>query len=135
MHFSLVLPDGAEAVSTFDGEPELIVIGDGTLAEGLEQSIIGLKSGDMSSFEITPDKAFGFWQEEKLQWMQRKEFAPDLLLEPGMVIAFTTPSGEEVPGTIVEVGEQRVNVDFNHPLAGVDILFSVKILQVEEPKK
>lgn len=134
MHFSLALPDGTEAVSTFDGEPETVIVGDGALAEGLEQAIIGLRSGDKRSFELTPEQAFGYWEEQKLQWMQRKEFSPDLLLEPGLVIAFATPSGEEVPGTIVEVGQERVNVDFNHPLAGADILFSVKILQVEEPQ-
>ncbi|MCB1869671.1 MAG: FKBP-type peptidyl-prolyl cis-trans isomerase [Gammaproteobacteria bacterium] len=133
MHFSLALPDGTEAVSTFGGEPELVVVGDGSLTEGLELAIIGLKKGDRQTLELTPEQAFGAWDEDKLQWMSRKEFSSDLALEPGLAIAFTTPSGDEVPGTITEVGAERVNVDFNHPLAGVDIVFSVEIIEVEEP--
>jgi len=134
MHFSLTLPDGSEAVSTFSGEPEQMVVGDGSLSEGLELAIIGLKKGDKQTLELTPAQAFGSWDENKLQWMPRKDFSSELVLEPGLAIAFETPSGEEVPGTITEVGEQRVSVDFNHPLAGVDILFSVEILEVDEPE-
>lgn len=134
MHFSLALPDGTEAVSTFDGEPEQVVLGGGDLTEGLEQAIIGLKKGDRQTLELTPNQAFGAWEEDKLQWLPRKDFSPELALEPGLAIAFETPSGEEVPGTITEVGEHRVNVDFNHPLAGVDVVFSVEILEVEEPE-
>lgn len=134
MHFSLALPDGTEAVSTFGGEPEQVVVGDGSLSEGLELAITGLKKGDRQTLELTPKQAFGSWDESKLQWMPRKDFSSDLMLEPGMAIAFETPSGDEVPGRITEVGEQRVNVDFNHPLAGVDIVFSVEILDVQGPE-
>ena len=134
MHFSLALPDGTEAVSTFDGEPESVVLGSGDLTAGLEQVLIGLKKGDKQTLELTPDQAFGAWEEAKLQWLPRTDFSPELTLEPGVAIAFETPSGEEVPGTITEVGERRVNVDFNPPLAGVDIVFSVEILEVGEPE-
>lgn len=134
MHFSLALPDGTEAVSTFGGEPEQVILGDGSLTQGLEMALIGLKKGDRQTLELTPMQAFGLWDEDKLQWMPRSDFAPELMLEPGLTIAFETPSGEEVPGTITEVGERRVNVDFNHPLAGVDIVFSVEILEVLDPE-
>jgi len=134
MHFSLTLPDGTEAVSTFDGEPEQVTLGDGSLTEGLELAIIGLKKGARQTLELTPEQAFGFWEEDKLQSMSRADFSPELELEPGLAIAFETPSGDEVPGTIVEVGEQQVRVDFNHPLAGADIVFSVEILEVQSPE-
>ena len=131
MHFSLALSDGTEAASTFNGEPEEITLGDGSLTEGLELAIIGLKEGAKQTLELTPQQAFGRWEEDKLQWMARADFSPELALEAGLSIAFETPSGEEVPGTITEVGEQQVNVDFNHPLAGADIVFSVEILKVQ----
>jgi len=134
MHFSLALPDGTEAVSTFDGDPEQVTLGDGSLTEGLEQAIIGLPKGTRKTLELTPAQAFGSWEEDKLQQMPRTDFSPELTLEPGLTIAFETPSGEEVPGTIAEVGEHQVSVDFNHPLAGTDIVFSVEILEVQGPE-
>lgn len=135
LHFSLSLPDGTEAVSTFGGEPEQVTLGEGSLSEGLEAAIIGLKQGERKTLELPAEQAFGLWNEDKLQSMSRSDFAPDLVLEPGIAIAFTTPSGEEVPGTIVEVGDDWVNVDFNHPLAGADILFAVEILDIQNLKR
>ena len=62
--FSLALPDGTEAVSTFGGEPELVVVGMAAfLTEGLELAIIGLKKGDRQTLELTPEQAFGAWDE------------------------------------------------------------------------
>ena len=51
-------------------------------------------------------------------------------LERGMVVSFALPDGEEYPGMITEVGDIQVTVDFNHPLAGHEILFEVEILEV-----
>ncbi len=52
-------------------------------------------------------------------------------VEPGTVVAFTTPNGQEVPGTIKEVTDDTVLVDFNHPLAGFEVMFDVTILDVK----
>ncbi len=62
--------------------------------------------------------------------MARSDFAPELQLEPGLVIGFETPAGDEVASIIGEIGEEQVEVDFNHPLSGSDIAFTVQILEV-----
>ncbi len=66
--------------------------------------------------------------------MLRDEFPPEMGLEPGMVVGFTLPSGEEVAGTVLEVMEHEVTVDFSHPLAGRDLVWEVEILEVKPPK-
>jgi len=65
--------------------------------------------------------------------MPRSEFAPELPLDVGTVIAFSTPSGEEIPGMIKEVKDDVVIVDFNHPLAGHDVIFEVEIVEIKPP--
>jgi FKBP-type peptidyl-prolyl cis-trans isomerase SlpA len=65
--------------------------------------------------------------------MPRSDFPIDMSLEPGIVVAFDLPSGDEVPGTVVEVSEHEVQVDFSHPLAGHDLVFEVEILEVAAP--
>ena len=52
-------------------------------------------------------------------------------MQPGLIIGFSTPAGDEVPGTVREVGDDTVLVDFNHPLAGREIIFDVKVLDVK----
>lgn len=131
MHFSLSLADGTVADSTREGEPLRFVMGDGTLIEGLELVLYGLKEGDQQCLSIEPRDAFGFPDEENIHTMPRSEFPADMQLEVGMIIGFSTPSGEEVPGAIQEIKDDEVVVDFNHPLAGHEVIFDVEILEVK----
>ena len=131
MHFTLSLADGTVADSTRDAEPLRFVMGDGTLIEGLELVLYGLKAGDRQCLSIEPRDAFGFPNEENIHTMPRSEFPADMQLEPGLIVGFTTPSGEEVPGAIQEIKGDEVVVDFNHPLAGHEVIFDVEILEVK----
>ena len=131
MHFTLSLADGTVADSTREGEPLRFVMGDGTLIEGLELVLYGLKAGDRQCLSIEPRDAFGFPDEENIHTMPRNEFPTEMQLEPGMIIGFNTPSGEEVPGAIQEIKGDKVVVDFNHPLAGHEVIFDVEILEVK----
>ncbi len=130
LHFSLATTDGFEAVSTFEEEPETIVMGDGTLSEGLELALYGLKPGDRQTLTLTQEQAFGPRDESAVQVMHRDDFPTDSELEAGQIFAFTTPEEDEVAGTILEVRGDEITVDFNHPLAGMEVVFSVEILEV-----
>jgi FKBP-type peptidyl-prolyl cis-trans isomerase SlpA len=133
MHFSLRFPDGFVADASEPGEPLTFVMGDGSLVQGLELALYGLKAGDSQTVELDPLHAFGYADPENVHSLPRAEFAPDLPLDIGTVIAFSTPSGEEVPGMIKEVKGDEVVVDFNHPLAGHDVIFEVEIVDIKPP--
>lgn len=130
MHFSIELEDGTVAETSFGGEPIRFVMGDGTLIQGLELALYGLKAGDEQSLRIDAETAFGHRDQEAIQTLPRDDFPPDMALEPGLIIGFTTPTGEELPGAVLEVDSDEITVDFNHPLAGHEIKFDVRILDV-----
>jgi FKBP-type peptidyl-prolyl cis-trans isomerase SlpA len=130
LHLSLSTTDGFEALSTFGEEPETLVMGDGTLSEGLELALFGLKAGDAQTLTLTADQAFGQWDKNNIHRLPRHDFVSDEELEPGLVIGFSSGEGEELAGTILEVDQQAVTVDFNHPLAGREVIFRVEILDV-----
>ena len=130
MHFSIALEDGSIAESTFDDDPVEITIGAGELEKGLELALIGLRPGDIQCLQLRPGQAFGFYDPQAVHTMSRREFSRDLSVEPGVIMAFTTPAGDTVPGLIRTVSHESVEVDFNHPLAGHTITFSVEILAV-----
>lgn len=131
MHFTLAIEDGTVAESTVDAEPLHFVMGDGTLVEGLEHALYGLKPGDRQSLRIGPENAFGYPDQDYIITMPRSEFPADMALEPGLIVGFTTPVGQEVPGAVLEVTSESVQIDFNHPLAGHELSFDVEILEVE----
>jgi FKBP-type peptidyl-prolyl cis-trans isomerase SlpA len=133
LHHQLGFTDGSLLEDTFDQEPMTFRLGTGELAEGLELSLMDLCEGEEQTLDIGPDLAFGFTDQAMIQQLRRDEFAEDFELEAGLIIEFSTPSGETLPGTILEFDEQQVKVDFNHPLAGHVVRYRVKIVQIEAP--
>ena len=131
INFTLSLTDGTVVDSTTETEPLNFEIGDGCLIEGLEQVLYGMKVGDKQSVSLDAREAFGYPDEENIHTMERAEFADDIELQIGNIIGFSIPSGDEIPGTIKEVTDKEVVVDFNHPLAGRDIIFDVEVLEIK----
>jgi len=130
LHYEIRLEDGTLVDSSFDDEPMEITIGGGDIESGLELALIGLGPGDRETIVIPPGQAFGLPDEAAVQTLPRETFPPDMALAPGVVVQFDTPAGDAVPGLIRSVAEDAVTVDFNHPLAGRELSFTVEILDV-----
>ena len=133
MFYRLGLTNDEVLEDNFDDEPVKVELGQGEMAEGLELALLGLKEGDEQTIDIGPELAFGFPDETLYRAIPRSEFDPSFELEEGLIIEFGTEAGETLPGTIVEFDEEVVHVDLNHPLAGHDVRYTVKILSVENP--
>jgi len=130
MHFTLTLEDGTIAETSLDGEPYEFVIGDGTINEGLELALMGKKIGEQESIIIGPEVGFGYPDDDAFMELPKEDFPSDVPPEPGNVIMFTVPSGEEIPGVVIEDLGETVKMDFNHPLAGHDLNFDFEIIDI-----
>ena len=130
MHFTILLESGEQVDTTRDGRPATFVVGDGNLPPGFEQHLIGLVPGDDRRFEIKPEDAFGPHREENIQWLPEGRFG-EMDLEVGLMVSFAQADGE-LPGVVRSIENGRVEVDFNHPLAGKRLLFDVSIIGVGE---
>ncbi len=132
LHFSIKLKDGSIADSTHQmGKPAKLIIGDGSLSDNFESHLIGLTAGDKRSVELSAEDAFGAPNPDNIHHMDRTKFAGSSDLEVGVIMAFSGPDGAEIPGIITELAGDSVTVDFNHPLAGQDVIFDIEILAVE----
>lgn len=131
LHHRIGFIDGTVLEDTFDDEPLTYQLGTGELASGLELSILGLQEGDEQTLDIEPELAFGYPDENLVHSLDRDEFDPAKHLQKGLIIEFSTPTGETLPGTILEFDDEQVKVDFNHPLAGHSVRYSVRIVAVE----
>ncbi|MGB2102604.1 MAG: FKBP-type peptidyl-prolyl cis-trans isomerase [Porticoccaceae bacterium] len=128
MSFLLALENGEVIDSNFDSEPATFVLGDGNLLPGFEVPLQGLKAGDQAEFVIAPENAFGQRNPENIQQLARDNFGQESIAV-GDVFSFQNGDGE-LPGVVVEIGNELVKVDFNHPLAGRNIIFKVDIVEV-----
>ncbi|MBT8128293.1 MAG: peptidylprolyl isomerase [Gammaproteobacteria bacterium] len=134
MHYRIALTNGTEIESSFDDEPVEISMGSGVLTEGMELALYGLETGDKQTLALTPEQGFGLRDEDNIHKMPLSEFPDDLKPESGLVFEFETQSGEDILGTILSVKDDRAEVDFNHPLAGQSLVFTVEILGINNAR-
>ena len=95
---------------------------------GFESTLIGLENGDEREFTIPPEEAFGQHNPQNVQRVDRSNFDQQEL-EVGAMFSFQNGDGE-LPGVIIEFEDEEILVDFNHPLAGKNIIFQVKIMDI-----
>lgn len=131
LNFSLKLEDGQVVDSNFNQEPVAFEVGDGKLLPGFESRLFGMTEGDEASFQVPANDAFGLHNEDNVQTFDIDQFSNADELVEGMVISFIDAAHGEVPGVIKSIEDDRVEVDFNHPLAGRPLVFDVKIHKVE----
>lgn len=126
LRYRLSSADGQEIVNALEGEPLAVTLGAGDLHPVLEDAVRGLAPGQRGRFLLP--QAFGAPNPELEQDLPLEEFPAGLPPEPGQLLEFTLPSGETLAGTVLAIEGGRVRVDFNHPLAGCDIVFDVELL-------
>ena len=129
--FKLALSAGDVIDSTGD-ESATFEVGDGSLLPGFEAAMYGMKAGDSGELPIAAEQGFGMPNEENVHMMKRALFDVSQELVEGLVVSFADGEGGERPGVVKRLFDELVEVDFNHPLAGQDLLFSVQVKQVEQ---
>ena len=131
LQFALFLTSG-ELVDSTGEDSAIFRVGDGSLLPGFEQAIYGLHSGDSRTLFIEQERGFGAPNADNIQLVPKRSFAPEIKLEPGLLVSFADQQKAECPGMIRAVKGDLIEVDFNHPLAGKALLFEVNILAVEQ---
>ena len=120
-----------DIVSNFDdATPETVTLGDGTLAPTLEEWLIDLAPGERHVFLLEPWQAFGLSQPELIQTLAKIDLPEDVELTVDGLVEFSMPNGQTLAGRILEIGDEAVKVDFNHPLADLSIEFEVEIERI-----
>ena len=133
LHLQICLADGTDVFSSFDADAIELALGDGTLTPGLENLLIGLRAGADERFLADGSALYEPRDESKIHWLERKDFPAEMDLARGQLIAFDAPGGQQVSGLLLEMNEDRVQVDFNHPLAGRSLQIRARILSVTDP--
>lgn len=128
LRYALRPRGGDDIISNFDdAEAEILTLGDGTLAPMLEQWLIDLAPGERHVFLLDPWQAFGASQPDLFQTLPRTDLPADMEFAVDQLVEFAMPNGQTLAGRILEIGDDAMKVDFNHPLADLSIEFEVEI--------
>ncbi len=131
LRYALRPRGGDDIVSNFeDAEAETITLGDGTLAPMLEQWLIDLVPGERHVFLLDTWQAFGASQPELIQTLPNTDLPADMEFEVDQLVEFALPNSQTLAGRILEIGDDAIKVDFNHPLADLPVEFEVEIIRI-----
>ena len=131
MHYAVSDSEGTLIDSSYDGQPMAIIQGTGYLIPGLENALEGHQQGDKFEVSVSCEQAYGPRHDEYVQTVPKDVMQGVEDLAVGTQLRATTDDGEQTV-IVIDVTEDEVTVDGNHPLAGIDLSFDVEILEVRE---
>jgi len=124
--------DGDKVVDTnVGGAPLVFMFGKGQIIPGLENGIVNMAIGEKADILVKPEDAYGEYNADAKQEVPKDQFA-GIDLEVGMTLYGQGEDGGTVQVTVKEIGEENVIIDFNHALAGKDLMFSVTINNIRD---
>jgi peptidylprolyl isomerase len=112
------------------GGPMEFVIGGGQLIPLFEAAVIGLKPGQSTTVTIKADDAYGQRAEEMVAVLQRSEIPAEINPEPGQQMEVILEDGSPMPVLVTETTETTITLDANHPLAGRDLTFNIRLVEI-----
>ncbi|MDT8406239.1 MAG: peptidylprolyl isomerase [Methylococcales bacterium] len=131
IHYTLTNQDGEQLDSSIGGDPLVYLHGQGNIIPGLEQALNGRSAGDKFNVSIDPDAAYGAYDNAKVQQIPQDQFAGVDQVEVGMQFHAETSGGLAVV-TVIDVQDDTVTIDGNHPLAGQTLNFDVEVAHVRD---
>ncbi|MEW6991427.1 peptidylprolyl isomerase [Colwelliaceae bacterium 6441] len=131
LHYAVSDSEDTLIDSSYDHNPLAVVQGTGYLIPGLEEALTDHIAGDKFEVEVAADQAYGQRFDEYVQTVPKAMFAEIEDLDVGTQLRATTDEGEQTV-IVIDVQEDEITVDGNHPLAGIDLKFDVEIIEVRE---
>ena len=128
--YTAALPSGEIIESVPEDTPITLAIGSGRILKAVEASLVGLTPGQTRTVDILPEDAYGLYHRSLVHEIPRASFAGRIDPKPGMILALSVDRDgqtQQVPATVLAAGSQTVTVDYNHPLAGKTITYTVKV--------
>ena len=124
--------DGEIIGNTEQVGPQQVQLGSGQIFPQVEQVLSGMKVGESQTVEIASDNAFGPRREELVIDIPRANLPPEPAPQPGMQLNAQAPNGQPMVLSILEVNEESVKADGNHPLAGEDVSFELTLRDIQK---
>ncbi len=130
VHYSGFLEDGTIFDSSLQGDPFEFTLGESMVLPGFEEAIVGMDSGETKTINIPSDEAYGPHREELVAVIERTHVPVDIDPQIGMNLQLKSPDGNATSVVITEVSEESIILDANHPLAGKDLIFEIKLVEI-----
>ena len=132
VHYTGSLDDGTVFDSSEGREPIEFTVGSGQIIKGFNDAVIGMKKGEEKKIQIKAADAYGEKNPQLLRKIPRTALPQDREPQVGMVLGLVRADGVQGEARIIEVTAEEISIDMNHPFAGKDLTFAIKLVEVKE---
>ncbi|SHF21211.1 peptidylprolyl isomerase [Marinitoga hydrogenitolerans DSM 16785] len=130
VHYTGTLNDGSVFDTSIGREPLEFELGSGQVIPGFEEAIMGMEIGEKKTVTIPSNEAYGEYSEEKIFELPRQSFPSNIDEALGQTVQLGDQSGNVFLAKILEVTDETVKMDTNHPLAGKDLTFEIELIEI-----
>jgi len=130
VHYTGKLSDGSVFDTSADREPLEFTVGGGQVIKGFDTAMIDMKPGDVKVQVIPVDEAYGAHSAELVTDVPRERFPVDMELEIGQQLQVGLADGQQAIVMVVDLKEDAVTLDANHPLAGQELTFEIELVEI-----
>jgi FKBP-type peptidyl-prolyl cis-trans isomerase 2 len=125
------LDDGTIFDSTKEtGQPLKFIVGAGLFLDAFENSVIGMEIGEEKTIHLPPEEAYGKYNPNLIDTVSISSIPIKKML-----LVFCRDNGEEVPARIIELNDNEVELDMNHPLSGISLNYSITVIDIISQRK
>jgi FKBP-type peptidyl-prolyl cis-trans isomerase 2 len=130
VHYTGKLKDGTIFDSSADREPLQFTLGDGNMIKGFDSAVDGMSVGDDKVVTIPSAEAYGDKRDDMMLDVPLDQVPEEIKPEVGMDLSIQNQMGQPTPVKVVHVDDQKITLDANHPLAGQDLIFDIKLVEL-----
>ncbi|MFO7861045.1 MAG: peptidylprolyl isomerase [Desulfosalsimonas sp.] len=130
IHYTGKFDDGSVFDSSEGRDPLEFEIGSGNIITGVEEAVVGMQPEETKEATIPPEKGYGEYRDDMVIEVEKTQFPEHIDPEPGQQLELQQPDGQKVTVTVTNVGEEKVTLDANHPLAGKDLKFEITLQEI-----
>lgn len=129
VHYTGTLDDGSQFDTSVGRTPIEVRIGSGQVIPGFEEALVGMTEGDTKSVTLDPGQAYGPHHDQLVHVVERERIPPEIDLEVGTVLQAADAGGNQLRLQVVDLADDTVTVDANHPLAGKALTFELELVE------
>lgn len=129
------LDNGAVFETITESEPRVIKIGEEDTPKTIQRTILGMHVGEMRKARLEPEEGFGIRRKDLLQTIPKNQFSDKIEPKVGLLISMNVEKdgvSHQVPATIVELTDDSIIIDYNHPLAGHALNYELTVIKIKK---
>jgi peptidylprolyl isomerase len=130
IHYTGTLDDGTQFDTSAGHDPLEFALGGGQVIPGFDSAVTGMSVGDQKTVTIEPDDAYGQRHDQLVQQVPRDTLSDNIDPAVGMQLQSQSPDGQIMNLVIVEVAEESITLDANHPLSGQALTFAIELVEI-----